>query len=118
MVSANLRLLKEKPPLPTGFFFKSKTKLGLPEVQLGVLPGSGGTQRMPRLTGIATALDLMLTGKQLNARRAQKAGLVDEVVPIVRDEEIAVGYLIRKYIGFVTALSDCWKIQWVVMVDR
>ncbi|PWK53385.1 fatty acid oxidation complex subunit alpha FadJ [Pleionea mediterranea] len=60
----------------------SKTKLGLPEVQLGVLPGSGGTQRMPRLTGIATALDLMLTGKQLNAKRAQKAGLVDEVVPV------------------------------------
>ncbi len=60
----------------------SKTKLGLPEVQLGVLPGSGGTQRMPRLTGIATALDLMLTGKQLNARRAKKVGLVDEVVPV------------------------------------
>lgn len=59
----------------------SKTKLGLPEVQLGVLPGSGGTQRMPRLTGIATALDLMLTGKQLDARRAKKAGLLDEVVP-------------------------------------
>ncbi|WP_144393392.1 fatty acid oxidation complex subunit alpha FadJ [Pleionea sediminis] len=59
-----------------------KTKLGLPEVQLGVLPGSGGTQRMPRLTGIATALDLMLTGKQLNARRAKKAGLVNEIVPV------------------------------------
>jgi 3-hydroxyacyl-CoA dehydrogenase/enoyl-CoA hydratase/3-hydroxybutyryl-CoA epimerase len=59
----------------------SKTKLGLPEVQLGVLPGSGGTQRMPRLTGIATALDLMLTGKQLDARRAKKVGLLDEVVP-------------------------------------
>jgi len=60
---------------------ESKTKLGLPEVQLGVLPGSGGTQRLPRLVGIATSLDMMLTGKQLNARRALKAGLVDEVVP-------------------------------------
>lgn len=60
----------------------SKTKLGLPEVQLGVLPGSGGTQRLPRLTGIATALDLMLTGKQLNAKRALKAGIIDEVVPV------------------------------------
>ncbi|MCO7222972.1 fatty acid oxidation complex subunit alpha FadJ [Pleionea sp. CnH1-48] len=60
----------------------SKTKLGLPEVQLGVLPGSGGTQRMPRLVGLATSLDLMLTGKQLNARRAKKAGLVHEVVPV------------------------------------
>lgn len=59
----------------------SATKLGLPEVQLGVLPGGGGTQRLPRLVGIATSLDLMLTGKQLNGKRAKKIGLVDEVVP-------------------------------------
>jgi 3-hydroxyacyl-CoA dehydrogenase / enoyl-CoA hydratase / 3-hydroxybutyryl-CoA epimerase len=59
-----------------------KTKLGLPEVQLGLLPGAGGSQRLPRLVGIRTALDLMLTGKQLDARRAKSAGLVDEVVPV------------------------------------
>ena len=58
----------------------SSTKLGLPEVQLGVLPGGGGTQRLPRLVGIANALDLMLTGKQLNGKRAKKIGLIDEVV--------------------------------------
>jgi len=58
-----------------------KTKLGLPEVQLGLLPGAGGTQRLPRLVGIAAALDLMLTGRQLVATRARKLGLVDEVVP-------------------------------------
>ena len=57
-----------------------KTKLGLPEVQLGLLPGAGGTQRLPALVGAQIALDLMLTGKQLDARRALKSGLVDEVV--------------------------------------
>lgn len=58
-----------------------KTKLGVPEVMLGVLPGAGGTQRLPRALPIETALDLLLTGKQLDAKRAKKAGLVDEVVP-------------------------------------
>ncbi|WP_333609284.1 fatty acid oxidation complex subunit alpha FadJ [Arsukibacterium sp.] len=58
-----------------------KTVLGLPEVQLGLLPGSGGTQRLPKLVGVQKALDMMLTGKQLRAKEALKAGLVDEVVP-------------------------------------
>ncbi|WP_436856622.1 fatty acid oxidation complex subunit alpha FadJ [Citrobacter tructae] len=59
----------------------AKTVLGLPEVQLGLLPGSGGTQRLPRLVGVSTALDMILTGKQLRACQALKAGLVDDVVP-------------------------------------
>ncbi|MFT4927300.1 MAG: 3-hydroxyacyl-CoA dehydrogenase/enoyl-CoA hydratase/3-hydroxybutyryl-CoA epimerase [Phenylobacterium sp.] len=59
----------------------SKTQLGLPEVQLGLLPGSGGTQRLPRLIGLQKALDMILTGKQLRAKQAKKIGLVDEVVP-------------------------------------
>ena len=58
-----------------------KTKLGLPEVQLGLLPAAAGTQRLPRLVGVQAALDLMLTGKQVDARRAKKMGLVDDVVP-------------------------------------
>ncbi|MCM2679226.1 fatty acid oxidation complex subunit alpha FadJ [Echinimonas agarilytica] len=58
-----------------------KTRLGLPEVQLGLLPGGGGTQRLPRLVGATKALDMMLTGKQLRAKQALKAGLVDDVVP-------------------------------------
>ncbi|WP_116473369.1 fatty acid oxidation complex subunit alpha FadJ [Zobellella maritima] len=57
------------------------TRLGLPEVQLGLLPGSGGTQRLPRLVGLTPALEMMLTGKQLSARAAYKAGLVDDMVP-------------------------------------
>lgn len=59
----------------------AKTILGLPEVQLGLLPGSGGTQRLPRLVGVSTALEMILSGKQLRPRQALKAGLVDEVVP-------------------------------------
>ncbi|MFT5135986.1 MAG: 3-hydroxyacyl-CoA dehydrogenase/enoyl-CoA hydratase/3-hydroxybutyryl-CoA epimerase [Arenicella sp.] len=56
------------------------TKIGVPEVQLGLLPGGGGTQRIPRLIDLPTALDMILTGKQLNAERAYKAGLVDKAV--------------------------------------
>jgi 3-hydroxyacyl-CoA dehydrogenase/enoyl-CoA hydratase/3-hydroxybutyryl-CoA epimerase len=54
-----------------------KTKLGLPEVQLGLIPGLGGTQRLPRLIGVPDALDLILTGKQVDARKAKRLGLVD-----------------------------------------
>src|SRR5690606_18880269 len=56
------------------------TVLGLPEVKLGLLPGAGGTQRLPRLVGIQTALDMMLTGRNIRPRKAVKMGLVDESV--------------------------------------
>ncbi|MBM4781577.1 MAG: fatty acid oxidation complex subunit alpha FadJ [Archangiaceae bacterium] len=58
-----------------------KTSIGLPEVQLGLIPGAGGTQRLPRLVGAQIALDLILTGKSLKAKKALKLGVVDEVVP-------------------------------------
>ncbi len=58
-----------------------KTRIGLPEVQLGLLPGSGGTQRLPRLIGLLPSLDLILTGKQLRAKKAKKLGVVDACVP-------------------------------------
>jgi len=57
-----------------------RTKLALPEVKIGILPGGGGTQRLPRLVGIQKALDMMLTGKNIYAYQAKKMGLVDEVV--------------------------------------
>ena len=60
-----------------------KTAIGLPEVMLGLIPGLGGTQRLPRLVGLRGALDLILTGRALKASRARKLGLVDEVVPRV-----------------------------------
>jgi 3-hydroxyacyl-CoA dehydrogenase/enoyl-CoA hydratase/3-hydroxybutyryl-CoA epimerase len=58
-----------------------KTTLGLPEVQLGLLPGGGGTQRLPKLVGIQKSLDMMLTGRHLRPKQALKAGLVDHLVP-------------------------------------
>ena len=57
----------------------SKTKLGLPEVKLGLLPGGGGTQRLPRLIGIQKALELMTQGKALSPQEAVDIGLIDDV---------------------------------------
>ena len=54
-------------------------RVGLPEVHLGLIPGAGGTQRMPRLTGVEAALDVMTTGRQVKADEAAKLGLIDEV---------------------------------------
>src|SRR2546426_1757231 len=68
-----------------------KTQLGLPEVQLGILPGAGGCQRLPRLIGARAALDIILAGKVERARKAFQLGIVDELVPpaILRDITLA-----------------------------
>ncbi len=58
-----------------------KTKLGLPEIQLGFIPGAGGTQRLPRLIGLAASLDMILTARRVDGSRALKMGLVDACVP-------------------------------------
>jgi 3-hydroxyacyl-CoA dehydrogenase/enoyl-CoA hydratase/3-hydroxybutyryl-CoA epimerase len=58
------------------------TQLGLPEVQLGLIPGAGGTQRLPRLIGFTESLELILTGKKIRPRKACKMGLADELVPV------------------------------------
>lgn len=57
----------------------SKTKVGLPEVLLGILPGAGGTQRLPRITGAALALEMMTSGAPIKADKALKAGIIDEI---------------------------------------
>jgi len=56
-----------------------RTALALPEVKLGILPGFGGTQRLPRLVGLVNALDMILTGKSVYAKKAKKIGLADDV---------------------------------------
>ena len=70
------------------------TRLGLPEVLLGIVPGWGGMMRLPRLIGPQAALDMMLTGKTLDARRAKRVGLVDLAVP-ARLMERSAAELIR-----------------------
>ena len=68
-------------------------KLGQPEVKLGLIPGYGGTQRLPRLVGKGIAMQLVLTGEMISAQEAHRIGLVNEVVPagelIARAEAIA-----------------------------
>ena len=70
-----------------------KAKLGQPEVKLGIIPGYGGTQRLPRLVGTGLAMQILLTGEMISAQEAHRIGLVNEVLPpeklIPRAEEIA-----------------------------
>ncbi|MGQ0639280.1 MAG: fatty acid oxidation complex subunit alpha FadJ [Gemmatimonadaceae bacterium] len=80
-----------------------KTVLGLPEVQLGLIPGAGGTQRLPRTVGLREALDMILTSRYVRARKAGQIGLVHEVVhpaillsiALKRAHELAAGTLSR-----------------------
>src|SRR2546421_6424661 len=57
-----------------------KAQLGLPEVKLGILPGSGGTQRLPRIVPVAKAIEMMTTGTPISSEQALQLGLVDEIV--------------------------------------
>jgi len=69
------------------------TKIGLPEVMLGFVPGMGGCVRLPRKVGLATAMEMILTGKQLNGERAAKAGLVEACLPKENFEENALRWV-------------------------
>ena len=66
-------------------------KFGQPEVRLGIIPGAGGTQRLPRAVGKAKAMDLVLTARMMDAAEAERAGLVSRVVPVERLLEEAIG---------------------------
>ncbi|MFM1990053.1 MAG: hypothetical protein RJA99_3010 [Pseudomonadota bacterium] len=74
-------------------------KFGQPEIKLGVIPGAGGTQRLPRAVGKAKAMDLCLTGRMMDAAEAERAGLVSRVVPAaaVLDEALAVAAQIASF---------------------
>ncbi len=75
------------------------TQIGLPEINLGLLPGAGGTQRLPRLVGVAKALDMMMSGAAIGAEAAVVAGLVDEITqgdPIAAAVAFAAGATVRR----------------------
>ena len=74
-------------------------KFGQPEIKLGVIPGAGGTQRLPRAVGKAKAMDLALTGRMMDAQEAERAGLVSRVVPLdkLMDEALGAALMICNY---------------------
>jgi len=77
--------------------FGEKVKMGLPEVKLGIIPGFGGTQRLPRLIGITKALGMILAGSVISGKKALRLGLVDKLFPDIR--------LLEESIAFVNGLT-------------
>jgi enoyl-CoA hydratase len=74
-------------------------RFGQPEIKLGIIPGAGGTQRLPRAVGKAKAMDLVLTGRMMDAQEAERAGLVSRVVAADRlhDEALAAASTIAAF---------------------
>lgn len=80
--------------------------LGLPEATLGLLPGNGGTQRLPRLIGVPKALDLMITGRRLSPSEAHELGILDRLFPADRLEEETLKYAEGLAAGAVGAIGS------------
>jgi enoyl-CoA hydratase len=87
------------------FIIASDTaKFGQPEIKLGIIPGAGGTQRLPRAVGKSKAMDLALTGRMMDAAEAERAGLVSRVVPQdkLMDEALGAALMICGYSQIAT----------------
>jgi len=85
-------------------------RFGQPEIKLGLIPGAGGTQRLPRAIGKAKAMDLALTGRMMDAAEAERSGLVSRVVPLdkLMDEALATAALICELGNpSVLAIKEC-----------
>ena len=74
-------------------------KFGQPEIKLGIIPGAGGTQRLPRAIGKAKAMDLALTGRMMDVHEAEKAGLISRIVPLdkLMEETLGAALMICDY---------------------
>ena len=74
-------------------------KFGQPEIKLGIIPGAGGTQRLPRAIGKAKAMDLVLTGRMIDAHEAERSGLISRVVPLdkLMEESLGAALMICSY---------------------
>ena len=79
-------------------------RFGQPEIKLGIIPGAGGTQRLPRAVGKAKAMDLALTGRMMDAAEAERAGLVSRVVPLdkLMEETLGAALMISDYSQITT----------------
>jgi enoyl-CoA hydratase len=79
-------------------------KFGQPEIKLGIIPGAGGTQRLPRAVGKSKAMDLTLTGRMMDANEAEKAGLVSRIVPLdkLMEETLGAALMICGYSQIAT----------------
>ncbi|BBD77597.1 MULTISPECIES: enoyl-CoA hydratase [Hydrogenophilus] len=85
-------------------------KFGQPEIKLGILPGAGGTQRLPRAVGKAKAMDMCLTARFMDAEEAERAGLVSRIVPVDRllDEALSAAQTIASYsLPVVMMVKEC-----------
>ena len=85
-------------------------KFGQPEIKLGIIPGAGGTQRLPRAVGKAKAMDMALTGRMMDATEAERAGLVSRVVPLdkLMDEALGAALQICEFsLPSVMAAKEC-----------